>query len=115
MEELFGQIVLIVMNSGFPVIVGNLAKNFIPQLDGKTDKVVNVLTAALFIYAWFEMDVYNTGLLYDKLPGIAASAREVIEWANAFLVGLVAVGLNKPIYEWLKGKLGRVFGRSFSG
>jgi len=115
MEELLGQIVLLVLNSGFPVIVGNLAKNFVPQMDGKTDKIVNVLTAALFLYAWFEMDIYNTGLLFDRLPEMAESAREIIEIANAFLAMLVTIGLNKPIYEWLKGKLGRVFGKSFSG
>lgn len=113
MENLLSQVILVVANSGIAVLLGNLAKNFIPKMDGKTDKVVNVLTVGLFIYAWFYGEFYNPNFLVEILPSLSLKAKEAIEMINGILVLLVSLGLNKPIYEWLKGKVG-ILGKSFS-
>lgn len=113
MEELLSQVLLVVANSGIPVLLGNLAKNFIPKMDGKTDKVVNVITIGLFIYAWFYGEFYDPNFLVDVLPAISLQAKEAVGLINGILVLLVSLGLNKPIYDWLKGKVG-LLGKSFS-
>lgn len=113
MEELFGQMVLVVANAGVPVLLANLAKNFIPQMDGKTDKIVNVLTIGLFVFAWFYQEWYDPNFLFSVLPGMEFKVKEVIEMINGILIVLVSLGLNKPIYSWVKGKFG-LLGKSFS-
>ena len=114
MEELFGQIVLIIANSGIPVLLGNLAKHFFPKMDGKTGRVVNILTICLFVYAWFYREFYDPNFLIDILPGIEYKAREVVEILNGLIILIVSMGLNKPIYDhWIKGKAG-LLGKSFS-
>lgn len=113
MEVFFGQIVLAVANSGIPVLVGNLLKNFFPKMDGKTGVIVNWLTIVLFAWAWGYAEIYDPNFLYDVLPGIEYQAKEWIEWVNAVVVGMVALGLNKPLYMWVKGKFG-ILSKSFS-
>jgi hypothetical protein len=113
MDELLGQVVLIIANAGIPVLLGNIAKHFFPAMQGKTDKIVNVLTVGLFVFAWFYGEFYNPNFLYKVLPGIELKAKQIIEILNGLIVLLVSVGLNKPIYDKLvKGRLG-IFGKSF--
>jgi len=114
LEELLGQAVLVVANSGVAVLVGNVLKNFFPKMDGKTDIIVNVITVGLFIVGWIELEFYDVNLLFDVIPGFSYRIKEFVSVINAIVVGLVAVGLNKPIYQWFKGKLGRFFGKSFT-
>jgi len=113
MEKLLEQIVLVIANSGIPVLLGNLAKSFFPKMDGKTDKVVNVLTIGLFVFAWFYGEYYDPNFLVDVLPGVELRAREAVEIVNGILILMVSLGLNKPIYEWTKGKVG-LLGKSFT-
>jgi len=114
MNEFLEQVVLVVANSGIPVLLANLAKNFIPKMDGKTDKIVNALVVVLFVFGWFYGEYYDPNFLYDVLPGVSAKAKDVVEWVNGALVLIVSLGLAPKIYAFIKGKV-PLLGKSFSG
>ena len=113
MEEFLEQVVLVVANSGIPVLLANLAKNFIPQMDGKTDKVVNALVVGLFVFGWFYGEYYDPNFLFDILPDISNKAKEVVEVVNGVLVLIMSLGLAPKIYAFVKGKV-PLLGKSFS-
>ena len=113
MEELLEQVILVVANSGIPVLLANLAKNFIPKMDGKTDKVVNALVVGLFAFGWFYGEYYDPNFLFDVLPGISQKAKEVVGIINGILILIVSLGIAPKIYELVKGKI-PLLGKSFS-
>jgi len=112
MEELLEQVILIVANSGIPVLLANLAKHFIPKMQGKTDKVVNALIVALFAFGWYYGEYYDPNFLFDVLPGISQKAKEVVEIVNGVLVLIISLGLSPKIYALVKGKV-PLLGKSF--
>ena len=113
MEELLEQVVLIVANSGIPVLLANVAKHFIPKMQGKTDKVVNALIVGLFAFGWYYGEYYDPNFLFDVLPGVSQKAKEVIEIVNGILVLIASLGLSPKIYALVKGKI-PLLGKSFS-
>ena len=113
MEELLEQVILVIATSGIPVLLANIAKNFIPQMDGKTDKVVNAMVVGLFVFGWFYGEYFDPNFLYDVLPGISAKAKEVVELINGIIVLIVSLGLSPKIYALVKGKV-PLLGKSFS-
>lgn len=112
MDELLEQIIVIVANSGLPVLLANLAKNFFPKMDGKTDKIVNGLVVVGFAAAWF-YGYYNQDALYQLLPVFGQKLGQVVEVIQMVLTLVIALGLTKPIYELVKNRI-PLLGRSFS-
>ena len=113
MEELLEQVILIVLNSGVPVLLANLAKNFFPGMQGKTDKIVNVMIMALFGFGWFYGEFYDPEFLLGLLPDIGYKMKDAVELLNGILVLIVSLGIAPKIYGLVKGKV-PVFGKSFS-
>jgi len=111
-EKLLNEIILMVVNSGLPVLLANLAKNFFPKMDGKTDKIVNGLVVVLFAFGWF-YGYYNQEALFQILPVFSANMKDVVEIAQVALTLLISLGLTKPIYELVKNKI-PLLGKSFS-
>ena len=113
MDELLQQIIVIVANSGLPVLLANLAKNFFPKMDGKTDKLVNALVVIGFLFAWFYKEYYDPNFLYQALPLYGQKMKELIEIVQGVLTILISLGLTKPIYQLVKNKI-PLFGKSFN-
>ena len=114
MEELLEQVVLIIATSGIPVLLANLAKNFIPKMQGKTDKIVNAMIVGLFVFGWFYGEYYDPNFLYDVLPGISIQAKEVVEIINGILILVASLWSSPKIYALVKDRV-PLLGKSFSG
>jgi len=113
MQEVLEFVTAVVLNSGIPVLLANLAKNFFPKMDGKTDKIVNFMVVALFVFAWFYGEYYDQRFLYDLLPVMGAKVREIVEILNMILALVVSLGLSPIIYGWVKNRI-PLLGKSFS-
>jgi len=113
MEELLKFVTAVVLNSGIPVLLANLAKNFFPKMDGKTDKVVNFLIVGLFVFGWFYGEYYDPDFLFDILPVFGAKAKEIVGVLNMIIALVASLGLSPVIYGWVKNRVPLV-GKSFS-
>jgi len=113
MEELLKFVTAVVLNSGIPVLLANLAKNFFPKMDGKTDKVVNSLIVGLFVFGWFYGEYYDPDFLFDILPVFGAKAKEIVGVLNMIIALVASLGLSPVIYGWVKNRVPLV-GKSFS-
>ena len=113
MDELLKFVTAVVLNSGIPVLLANLAKNFFPKMDGKTDKIVNVLVVGLFVFGWFYGEYYNPDFLFDVLPVVGAKAKEIVDMLNMIIALVVSLGLSPVIYSWVKNRV-PLLGKSFS-
>ena len=113
MEKLLEFVTAVVLNSGIPVLLANLAKNFFPKMDGKTDKIVNILIVALFIFGWFYGEYYDPNFLYEILPVMGMKAKEIVEVLNMLVALIASLGLSPVIYNAIKGKV-PLLGKSFS-
>ena len=111
-NELLEQIIVIVANSGLPVLLANLAKNFFPTMDGKTDKIVNILVVLCFAAAWF-YGYYNPDVLAELLKVYGEKLTLVVGLVQGALTLLISLGLTKPIYQAVKNRI-PLLGKSFN-
>ena len=112
MEKLLEQVLLIVATSGIPVLLANLAKYFFPKMQGKTDKVVDVMIVGLFAFGWFYGEYFDPNFLYDTLPEVGNKAKDVVEIINGIIVLAVSLGLSPKIYAFVKDRI-PLLGKSF--
>jgi len=112
MSDLLEQIIVIIANSGLPVLLANLAKNFFPTMDGKTDKIVNVLVLLAFAGAWF-YGYYNPDVLADLLNIYGAKLTQIVGIVQGVITLLLSLGLTKPIYAAVKNRI-PLLGKSFN-
>lgn len=113
MEKLLEFVTTVLLNSGIPVLLANLAKNFFPKMDGKTDRIVNGLIVVLFIFAWFYGEFYDPNFLIEILPVVSAKAKEVVEVLNMIIALIASLGMSPVIYGWVKNRI-PLLGKSFS-
>jgi len=113
MDELLKFVTAVVLNSGIPVLLANLAKNFFPKMQGKTDKVVNVMIVGLFVFGWFYGEYYDPDFLFDILPVFGAKAREIVGILNMIIALVASLGLSPAIYGMVKDRV-PLLGKSFN-
>ena len=113
MQEVLEFVTMVVLNSGIPVLLANFAKNFFPTMDGKTDKIVNFLIVALFVFGWFYGEFYDPDFLYKILPVMGTKIKEAVEVLNMIIALVASLGLAPKIYSLVKGKV-PLLGKSFS-
>jgi len=113
MEELLKFVAAVVLNSGIPVLLANLAKNFFPGMNGKTDKIVEFMIVGLFGFGWFYGEYYDPNFLYEMLPVFGAKAKEIIGVLNMILALVATLGLSPKIYGLVKERV-PLLGKSFS-